>query len=167
MLRPNHAARRLTPIAAAVTVALLGIGASAPTLAADVEIKAPAGGSVVIRNADGTVLVLSADSAGNVRVPGLPASATATAGVVCFDASGQLAKCPPNYGATGPTGATGLQGVAGVTGPSDPPPSFTDVDASAALLGAASVPPHATTAAVPRAPTKNTVEICVFIVGAA
>lgn len=122
-IHTNRPKRRLTPVAAAISIALLGMGGSAPTLAADVEIKAPAGGSVVIRNADGTVLVLSADSAGNVRVPGLPGSAAATAGVVCFDASGQLAKCPPNYGATGPTGATGatgatgLQGVAGVSGP--------------------------------------------------
>lgn len=103
-----------TPLALAVTLALAGAAPVVP--AADIEIKAPAGGAVVIRNSDGTVLVLSADSAGNVRVPALPASASATAGVVCFDANGQLAKCPPNYGATGPTGATGVTGPTGATG---------------------------------------------------
>jgi len=110
-----HKNFRHRPVAIAISLALAG-ALPATSSAADVEIKAPAGGSVVIRNADGTVLVLSADSAGNVRVPGLPSSTTATAGVVCFDATGQLAKCPPNFGAAGPTGPTGATGAVGATG---------------------------------------------------
>lgn len=88
--------------------------------AADVEIKAPPGGSVVIRNSDGTVLVLSADSAGNVRIPGLPASSGTIAGVVCYDAAGVLTKCPPIIGATGATGALGPTGATGINGATGP-----------------------------------------------
>ena len=74
-----------TPVALAITLAL-----SHAASAADVEIKAPPGGSVVLRNSDGTVTVLIADSTGTVRIPGLPTSSGASAGVVCYDAAGVL-----------------------------------------------------------------------------
>ena len=87
--------------------------------AADVEIKAPPGGRVVVKNADGTVTVLIADGNGNVTLPALPASAAASAGIVCFDAAGQLAKCAAGVGAgaAGPVGPAGAVGPAGPIGP--------------------------------------------------
>jgi len=86
-------------------------------MAADIEIKAPPGGRVVIKNADGTTMAFIADSNGNVTIPALPASSTASTNIVCFDAAGLLAKCPASLvGATGATGPTGPTGATGATG---------------------------------------------------
>ena len=85
--------------------------------AADVEIKAPPGGKVVVKDSTGTTTPLIIDGAGPVTVPGLPASTVVSAGVVCFDANGTLAKCAPIIGAQGPAGPVGAVGPAGVAGP--------------------------------------------------
>jgi hypothetical protein len=103
-----------TVIAAAIGASLLMASAMAQS---DVEIKAPPGGRVVIKNANGSITVLTADSSGNVAIPGLPASSTTSTNIVCFDAAGLLAKCPAGLvGATGATGPIGPVGPAGATG---------------------------------------------------
>lgn len=107
---------RRDPLALAVAVALATGGAYA--YAADVEIKAPPGGKVVVKDATGATTLLSIDPSGIIVVPGLPGSNGTLLGVVCFDLAGTLIKCPPTIGATGPTGATGPAGITGPTGPS-------------------------------------------------
>jgi Collagen triple helix repeat (20 copies) len=109
---------RLSPLSAALVAALaISTSMTQGAYAADVEIKAPPGGRVVIKNADGTITAFTADSNGNVVIPGLPASSTASTNIVCFDAAGLLAKCPAGLvGATGATGPAGPVGPAGATG---------------------------------------------------
>ena len=88
--------------------------------AADVEIKVPPGGKVVVKDSTGTSTALIVDGAGPVTVPGLPASTVVSAGVVCFDANGTLAKCAPIIGAQGPVGPPGAVGAIGATGAAGP-----------------------------------------------
>ena len=73
--------------------------ASANLYAVDLEIKAPPGGRVAVKNADGSLTTLLIDpTTGTVILPGLPGSTAASAGVVCFDAAGALAKwCDGSY----------------------------------------------------------------------
>ena len=80
---------------------------STTTYAADLEIKAPPGGKVVVKDATGAATRLIIDGAGPVTLPGLPASVTVSAGVVCSDATGTLAKGPPVVGTQGPAGVAG------------------------------------------------------------
>lgn len=101
--------------------------AAGQAFAADMVFKAPPGGKVLFKDASGAIITLGVDSSGVVTLPALPASAAVNTGVVCFDASGTLAKCPPSYfgtvgptGATGATGAMGEQGTPGATGATGP-----------------------------------------------
>jgi len=103
-----------SPLHAALLATFTAFAVSAH--AADIEIKAPPGGKVLIKDSTGTTTPLIVDGAGPVTVPGLPASAVVSAGVVCFDANGTLAKCAPIIGATGPVGPAGAVGAAGATG---------------------------------------------------
>lgn len=101
----------------AAVIAALAV-ASANLYAVDLEMKAPPGGRVAIKNADGSLTMLIVDpTTGTVILPTLPGSTAASAGVVCFDATGALAKCAAIVGATGPAGATGPIGPAGPGGP--------------------------------------------------
>ncbi|MBC7709042.1 MAG: collagen-like protein [Rhizobacter sp.] len=110
-----------SPLHAALLATFTAFAVSAH--AADLEIKAPPGGKVLIKDSTGATTPLIIDGAGPVTVPGLPASTVVSAGVVCFDANGTLAKCAPIIGAqgpVGPAGATGAMGAAGAIGIAGP-----------------------------------------------
>jgi len=109
---------RLSPVRIAVLAAL--VLATPYAFAADVEIKAPPGGKVVIKDSTGATTLLTVDPSGLIIVPGLPATSGTSAGIVCFDSSGTLVKCPPTIGAAGATGATGATGSVGPTGATGP-----------------------------------------------
>jgi len=115
-------ARKPLPLALAVALAVAGSAA----IAADVEIRAPAGGGVVIKDSTAAIL-LRADGTGPITIPNL-----ITAGqknrVACFDsASGQLGQCLPSAlpvgpaGPIGPAGPMGAPGPQGLPGPMGPP----------------------------------------------
>ena len=105
---------RFSPLHAALLATFTAFAVSAR--AADIEIKAPPGGKVLIKDATGATTPLIVDGAGPVTLPGLPASTVVSAGVVCFDANGTLAKCAPIIGAQGPVGPAGPIGAAGASG---------------------------------------------------
>ena len=61
------------PIAVALAGALLAVGFPTEVLAADVELWAPPGGNVVIKDSSGSVLrMLVNGSTGDVQIPYLP-----------------------------------------------------------------------------------------------
>ena len=74
------------------------------------------------RDASGALLLLSADSAGNVRIPRAAGEWQVTAGVVCFDAADSWRNVRPatggrtdrSHGSNGATGATGPTGATGL-----------------------------------------------------
>ena len=112
---------RPSPLRAAIIAAIAAVSPMAYPLAfaADLELKAPPGGRVVVKDPTGATVQFIVDANGQITIPGLTASSTASLNVVCFDAAGALAKCATVVGATGsvgPTGATGATGPAGATG---------------------------------------------------
>ncbi len=70
---------RRNQLALAVAVALAT--GSGYTLAADVEIKAPPGGKVVVKDASGATTLLTIDPSGVVIVPALPGSSGTSSGL--------------------------------------------------------------------------------------
>ena len=110
------------PIAIALAGALLTVGLPAEVLAADVELWAPPGGNVVIKDSSGSLVRLQVNgTTGDVVIPYLPQTTQQTS-PLCFNAvTGLLGQCgalpigPP--GPTGATGATGDTGLIGATGP--------------------------------------------------
>ena len=101
------------------------------TLAADVTLTPPSGGSVVIQSAPATPALRIAPGP-TVQLPGLPSAAEYET-PVCQDASGTLGRCNATaigtpgprgeigpIGPVGPAGAIGPQGPAGPQGPTGP-----------------------------------------------
>ena len=86
-----------SPLRVAILLALAAF--SAYSSAADIELKAPPGGRVVVKDATGATVQLMVDAAGVVTVPALVGSGTTSLNVVCFDAAGALAKCVGLVGA--------------------------------------------------------------------
>lgn len=103
-----------SPLRVAILLALATF--SAYSSAADIELKAPPGGRVVVKDATGATVQLMVDAAGVVTVPALVGSGTTSLNVVCFDAAGALAKCVGLVGAVGPVGPAGPVGATGATG---------------------------------------------------
>ena len=101
------------------------------TLAADVTLTPPSGGSVVIQSAPATPALRIAPGP-TVQLPGLPSAAEYET-PVCQDASGTLGRCTATaigtpgprgeigpIGPVGPAGAIGPQGPVGPQGPTGP-----------------------------------------------
>ena len=101
------------------------------TLAADVTLTPPSGGSVVIQSAPATPALRIAPGP-TVQLPGLPSAAEYET-PVCQDASGTLGRCNATaigtpgprgeigpIGPVGPAGAIGPQGPVGPQGPTGP-----------------------------------------------
>ena len=101
------------------------------TLAADVTLTPPSGGSVVIQSAPATPALRIAPGP-TVQLPGLPSAAEYET-PVCQDASGTLGRCNATaigtpgptgeigpIGPAGPAGAIGPMGPAGAAGPQGP-----------------------------------------------
>lgn len=106
------------PLALAVAMVLAASGAE--SIAADVEVRTPAGGNFAVRDSSGALLRLLVNgSTGEVTIPfltGAPQRATP----VCFETgTGLLGQCAPIAG-SGPTGPTGPTGPAGPTGSAGP-----------------------------------------------
>jgi hypothetical protein len=82
------------PIAIALAGALLAAGLPAELLAADVEIWAPPGGNVVIKDSSGSLVRLQVNgTTGDVQIPYLPQS-TPQPSPLCFNAvTGLLGLC--------------------------------------------------------------------------
>ena len=108
--------RKPIPSALATALAL----ASPVAVGADLEIRAPAGGGVVIKDNSANATLMRLNGTGPVTIPNLQ-----TAGqkdrAVCFDStSGQLGQCAPGALPAGPTGAAGPAGATGAVGPTGP-----------------------------------------------
>ena len=95
------------------------------TLAADVTLTPPSGGSVVIQSAPATPALRIAPGP-TVQLPGLPSAAEYET-PVCQDASGTLGRCnataigtPGPRGEIGPIGPVGPAGAIGPQGPVGP-----------------------------------------------
>jgi hypothetical protein len=110
-------ARESLPLVLAAALALFGAAATG----ADLEIRAPAGSGVAIKDGTAANTLLRADGSGPVTIPNLQ-----TAGqkdrIVCFDsASGQLGQCLTSALPVGPQGLPGTPGTPGLPGPPGPP----------------------------------------------
>lgn len=100
-------------------VALVAAMYASTSVAADVTLTPPAGGSVVIQSDDGAPGLRVAPGQ-QVQLPGLPASGT-YGQPVCHDGSGTLGQCDNSViGATGPQGPEGPQGDPGPAGAQGP-----------------------------------------------
>ena len=111
----NHRPFQKMQIAVATALLL----AATAAVAADVELQAPPGGNVVVKDSAGN-LRLQVQGSGPVTIPNL-VTAPQLNRVTCFDsATGALGQCLPGALPTGATGATGPMGAAGPTGASGP-----------------------------------------------
>src|SRR6185369_6266908 len=110
----KHFRRRPLAIALAATLAF----SSANALAADVEIRTPAGGGFAVRDSTGSLLRLFLDgSTGALSIPFLTTAAVQP-NPICFqNGTGLVGQCAPGAGGSqGPQGAVGVQGPQGSVG---------------------------------------------------
>ena len=93
----------------AIALAAVMVMSSQRLLAADVEIRTPAGGGFAVRDNGGTLLRLLVDSSGAMTIPFLVTAAMQPS-AVCFEtATGLLGQCAPG-GVQGPQGTQGDTG---------------------------------------------------------
>ena len=93
------------PIAVALATMMLTVGYAAEAPAADMELWAPPGGNVVIKDSTGSILrMLVNGTTGEVRIPQLP-NADFFGTATCFGSDGTLGRCSmTSIGATGARG---------------------------------------------------------------